>query len=140
MPHPDRSLYFWHYNTGKRSVRLDVDGPEGASQLRALLATADVFIETLPPGRAVALGLDYETLGVSNQRLIHVAITPFGQTGPHVDAGYRTTDLVSMALGGPMSPAATTPRTALICRRCAPATTTAITPLRTTPASPRSLR
>ncbi len=102
QPHPDRSLYFWHYNTGKRSATLDVDEPDGASRLRALLATADVFIETLPPGRAAALGLDYATLAASNQRLIHVAITPFGQTGPYVDAGYRTTDLVSMALGGPM--------------------------------------
>ena len=100
--HPDRSLYFWHYNTGKRSVTLDVGEPDGASRLRALLATADVFIETLPPGRAAALGLDYALLAAANQRLIHVAITPFGQTGPYVDSGYRTTDLVSMALGGPM--------------------------------------
>jgi crotonobetainyl-CoA:carnitine CoA-transferase CaiB-like acyl-CoA transferase len=33
---------------------------------------------------------------------VHVAITPFGQTGPYVEDGYVTTDLVTMALGGPM--------------------------------------
>ena len=28
-PDPDRSLYFWHYNLGKRSVVLDLDAAEG---------------------------------------------------------------------------------------------------------------
>jgi crotonobetainyl-CoA:carnitine CoA-transferase CaiB-like acyl-CoA transferase len=101
-PHPDRSLFFWHYNTSKRAVTLDVDREEGRHLLERLLADADVFLETLPPGRATALGLDYASLAAANPRLVHVALTPFGQTGPYVEARYQTTDLVTMALGGPM--------------------------------------
>ena len=26
---PERSLYFWHYNFGKRGVTLDINAPEG---------------------------------------------------------------------------------------------------------------
>ena len=99
---PERSLYFWHYNSNKRSVVVDVDDPEQRDGLRSLIATADVFIETLPPGRAPSLGLDYATLSASHDCLVQVAITPFGQTGPYIDAGYSTTDLVTMALGGPL--------------------------------------
>ncbi|HXH20516.1 MAG TPA: CoA transferase [Dehalococcoidia bacterium] len=102
VPDGERSLFFWHYNTSKRSVTLDIETEEGRRLLRRLIERADVFLETLPPGRAAALGLGYESLSARNPRLVHVALTPFGQTGPYVDAGYQTTDLVTMALGGPM--------------------------------------
>ena len=36
-PDPERSLYFWHYNRGKRSVVLDL---ESAARARALLRSA----------------------------------------------------------------------------------------------------
>src|SRR3974390_261736 len=36
-PHPDRSLYFWHYNLGKRSVVLDVDTTGGQENLSRLI-------------------------------------------------------------------------------------------------------
>jgi crotonobetainyl-CoA:carnitine CoA-transferase CaiB-like acyl-CoA transferase len=102
QPHPERSLFFWHYNTSKRSVTLNMEGEEGRRLLRRLLDSADVFLETLEPGKTASLGLDYETLSRSNPRLVHAALTPFGQTGPYVADGYQTTDLVTMALGGPM--------------------------------------
>jgi crotonobetainyl-CoA:carnitine CoA-transferase CaiB-like acyl-CoA transferase len=31
-PHPNRSLHFWHYNFGKRSVVIDLDSDEGVRQ------------------------------------------------------------------------------------------------------------
>ncbi len=99
-PHPDRSLYFWQHNAGKRSVTLDIRRAVGRALLRRLIAAADVFLEALPPGEATALGLDYATLGREHPRLVMCSITPFGPDGPY--AAYRTTDLVSMALGGPM--------------------------------------
>jgi len=101
-PGAERSLFFWHYNTSKRAITLDIATEQGRDLLRSLLDGADVFLETLPSGRARELGLDYETLSVGNPRLVQVALTPFGQDGPYVDAGYVTTDLVTMALGGPM--------------------------------------
>src|SRR5215211_1504770 len=99
-PDPDRSLYFWHNNTSKRGVTLDIDHPEGRALLRRLLASADVFLETLPPGEAERLGLDYASLSAEDPRLVVCSISAFGPDGPY--ARLRTTDLVSMALGGLM--------------------------------------
>ena len=60
-----------------------------------------MFLESLPPGHPATLGLDYATLAAANPALIHCALTPFGQDGPW--AGYRVTDLVALAAGGPMN-------------------------------------
>ncbi|MGI8549321.1 MAG: CaiB/BaiF CoA transferase family protein [Dehalococcoidia bacterium] len=98
--HPDRSLYFWQNNAGKRAVTLDLQQEQGMALLRRLIDGADLFLETLAPGEAEASGLDYETLAATNRRLIVCSITPFGPDGPYADL--ETTDLVSMALGGPM--------------------------------------
>src|SRR5205085_11623884 len=35
-PHPERSLFFWHYNLGKRGVTLDVETEAGRRDLVAL--------------------------------------------------------------------------------------------------------
>ena len=100
VPHSERSLAFWHRNTSKRAVTLDLEHATGRALLRRLVAGADVLLETLPPGAAAALGLTYEVLARENPRLVICSITPFGPDGPY--AGLATTDLVSMALGGPM--------------------------------------
>jgi crotonobetainyl-CoA:carnitine CoA-transferase CaiB-like acyl-CoA transferase len=100
MPHTDRSLYFWHYNAGKRSVSLDIDQEEGRSLARRLITSADVFLESMPAGEASRLGLGHADLFAENPALVMCSITPFGHDGPY--ARLRTTDLVSMALGGPM--------------------------------------
>ncbi|HXT89201.1 MAG TPA: CoA transferase, partial [Trebonia sp.] len=41
----DRSLYFWGYNRGKRSVVLDLDSAAGRTGLDQLLSEADVLID-----------------------------------------------------------------------------------------------
>jgi benzylsuccinate CoA-transferase BbsE subunit len=99
-PHPEQSLYFWHNNTSKQGITLDIEHADGRALLRRLITGADVFLETLPPGDAQALGLDYPALAGENPRLVMCSITPFGHDGPY--ARLKTTDLVSMALGGPM--------------------------------------
>src|SRR5207237_190311 len=43
LPHPERSLFFWFYNTSKRGITLDVARPAGAALLRRLAADADVL-------------------------------------------------------------------------------------------------
>jgi len=42
---PERSLFFWQYNRGKRSIVLDLRRPEDRDRFRALIATADVLLE-----------------------------------------------------------------------------------------------
>jgi crotonobetainyl-CoA:carnitine CoA-transferase CaiB-like acyl-CoA transferase len=101
IPHAERSLSFWYYNTSKRGVTLDLQSADGRSLFRRLAASVDVILETLPPGRLDALGLGYETLKADNPALIHCALTPFGQTGPWRD--YRSSDLLHMAAGGEMA-------------------------------------
>ncbi|MBI2886518.1 MAG: CoA transferase [Chloroflexi bacterium] len=100
VPHRDRSLSFWHYNTSKRSITLDLACPTGAAIFRRLVATTDVLVEDQPPGALPALGLGYEQLQALRPGLIMVSITPFGQTGPYRDL--KSSDLVSLALGGPL--------------------------------------
>jgi crotonobetainyl-CoA:carnitine CoA-transferase CaiB-like acyl-CoA transferase len=101
IPHPDRSLSFWYYNTSKRGVTLSLQAAGGRDLFRRLAATADVILETLPPGHPASLGLDYESLRTQHTSLIMCSLTPFGQTGPWRD--YLSSDLLHMAAGGEMA-------------------------------------
>jgi crotonobetainyl-CoA:carnitine CoA-transferase CaiB-like acyl-CoA transferase len=99
-PHPDRSLYFWHYNFGKRGVTLDIRSAQGIEILKQLIARSDVLLDSLPLDTLANLGLDWNALQQLNPRLIYVLLTPFGRSGPWRD--YKANDLVHLALGGQM--------------------------------------
>ena len=101
IPHPERSLSFWYYNTSKRGITLSLETADGRPLFRRLAATSDVILETFRPGFATSLGLDYESLRKQNPGLIMCALTPFGQTGPWRD--YASSDLLHMAAGGEMA-------------------------------------
>ena len=62
IPHPERSLSFWYYNTSKRGITLALDTCRTAARLFRRLAAADIVLETLRPGYLASLGLDYEAL------------------------------------------------------------------------------
>ncbi|MCS5669407.1 MAG: CoA transferase [Dehalococcoidia bacterium] len=99
--HPDRSLYFWHYNTSKRGVTLDLNTSDGQDVFRKLAATAGLVLESFPAGHLAGLGLGYEALSEYNPELIMCSVTPFGQDGPWRD--YQTSDLLHLAAGGQMA-------------------------------------
>lgn len=101
VPHPDRSLHFWHYNTSKRGITLALETADGRRLFYRLAAEADVILETFKPGHLASLGLGYEALRAGNGGLVMCALTPFGQTGPWRD--YQTSDLLHMAAGGEMA-------------------------------------
>ncbi len=86
---PERSLFHWSYNRGKRSVVADAD------QLAVLARGADVLIE------CGAMPVDLTALRAANPSLITASVTPFGQNGPK--AGWAATDLTLAAAGGIMS-------------------------------------
>jgi len=98
VPHRDRSLLFWFYNTSKRGITLDVRQPAGREIFTQLAAKADVIIESFPPGTLASLGLGYDELKRLNPKLVLTSISPFGQTGPYRD--YHSSDTVAEALGG----------------------------------------
>ncbi|HEY0423911.1 MAG TPA: CoA transferase, partial [Rhodopila sp.] len=101
IPHPERSLSFWYYNTSKRGITLNLETADGQTLFGRLAAAADVILETFPPGYLTSLGFGYEALREANPGLILCALTPFGQTGPWRD--YLSSDLLHMAAGGEMA-------------------------------------
>jgi crotonobetainyl-CoA:carnitine CoA-transferase CaiB-like acyl-CoA transferase len=75
---------FWKvYGRNKRSLALNLREPNGMAALKALLKTADVFIENFRPGTLEQMGLSPEALLTLNPALIIVRISGFGQTGPY---------------------------------------------------------
>jgi crotonobetainyl-CoA:carnitine CoA-transferase CaiB-like acyl-CoA transferase len=97
-PGPERSLYFWHYNTSKRAITLDIARAEGRDLFSRLVATADIFIESQRPGYLEELGLGYTALCGGNPGLIMCSISPFGQSAPRHDE--EVTDITLAANGG----------------------------------------
>jgi formyl-CoA transferase len=92
---------FQNLHRNKRSLTLDLKKPEGVAILKKLAAKADVLVENYRPDVKRRLGIDYETLGAINPRLIYGSISGFGQSGPYRDRpGY---DQIAQGLGGLMS-------------------------------------
>jgi len=92
------SVYFRILNRNKRSVTLDLRSPDAAGVLDALLARADVLVESFRPHTSRRLGVDAATLRARHPRLIHASITGFGQTGPYAERAAH--DINYEALGG----------------------------------------
>ena len=100
-PGPEKSLYWFHFNTSKRGITLNLETASGREIMRRLVRTADVVIETYPPGYLDGLGLGYAALSEINPKLVLTSIAPFGQTGPHRD--FKGSDIVAQAMGGLMN-------------------------------------
>ncbi|MDI1364965.1 MAG: CaiB/BaiF CoA-transferase family protein [bacterium] len=72
-------------NRGKRAVVLDIRSDVGREALKALTATADVFLTNVRPGALTRAGLDHGTLRALNPRLIYCSLTGYGLEGPDAD-------------------------------------------------------
>lgn len=98
---PGTAAYYLAVNRNKRSIRLDLHVEAGRAVLRALLARADVFVENFRAGGLARLGFDDAALEALNPRLVHLAITGYGPTGPDAEKpGY---DFILQATAGLMS-------------------------------------
>jgi crotonobetainyl-CoA:carnitine CoA-transferase CaiB-like acyl-CoA transferase len=97
---PERSLFWFAFNTSKRGMTLDIETTEGQRVFRELAKGADFVIESFQPGYMDKLGLGYQALEKINPRVVMVSITPFGQTGPY--RHYKAPDMVAWAMGGMM--------------------------------------
>jgi len=98
IPHPEKSLHWWAYNTSKRGITLNIETADGKDIFRRLVKTSDVVVESFPPGYMNSLGLGYQALSKINPGIIMTSITPFGQTGPYQD--WKADDLVGWAMAG----------------------------------------
>ncbi len=96
----ERSLYFLNLNTSKRGITLDLEQPSARDVFKKLAASADIVVESHPPGELDRLGLAYDALAAIKPDIIVTSITGFGQWGPH--AHYLAPDIVGVAMAGIM--------------------------------------
>jgi crotonobetainyl-CoA:carnitine CoA-transferase CaiB-like acyl-CoA transferase len=95
------AAYYLAVNRNKRSLRLDLKQEAGREVLGRLLARADVLVENHRVGGFARLGFDDATLEALNPRLVHLAISGYGPTGP--DAATPGYDFIVQAVSGLMS-------------------------------------
>jgi crotonobetainyl-CoA:carnitine CoA-transferase CaiB-like acyl-CoA transferase len=100
LPPHDRGVSASHayLNRNKRSLALDLKQPQAIEVVKRLVAEHDIVLEQFRPGVMDRLGIGYEALKAINPKLIYVAITGYGQTGPYRErAGH---DINYLALAG----------------------------------------
>jgi crotonobetainyl-CoA:carnitine CoA-transferase CaiB-like acyl-CoA transferase len=69
-------------NLGKRSIAVDLKTDAGREIVWRLLKGADVFLEGFRPQVIHRLGFDYDKVAAREPRILYVAISGFGQSGP----------------------------------------------------------
>ena len=99
-PAVDASLRHAYLNSSKRGLTLDLASADGWGLWRRLVGLVDVVLDSSGPEALDRLSAGYASFG-EYERLIWCSITPFGIHGPWRD--WQVTDLISMALGGPMN-------------------------------------
>jgi crotonobetainyl-CoA:carnitine CoA-transferase CaiB-like acyl-CoA transferase len=85
-------------------VTLDLRSPDAAAVLDALIARAEVLVESFRPSTARRLGVDAQHLRARHPRLICASISGFGLSGPYVEKAAH--DLNYQALAGLLRPPA----------------------------------
>ncbi|TQV80423.1 CaiB/BaiF CoA transferase family protein [Denitrobaculum tricleocarpae] len=100
------SLFYKGINAGKKVISLDLKSPDGKTAFTALIKRTDVLIESFRPGALERLGFAHDHIKILNPRLIHCALSGFGQSGPYRKrAGH---DINYMAMAGGLAASGTT--------------------------------
>jgi crotonobetainyl-CoA:carnitine CoA-transferase CaiB-like acyl-CoA transferase len=80
-----QSAYWVQYNSGKKSLSMDLRREEGKEILRRLVKISDVLVQNFRPGTIDKMGFGYEVLKALNPRIIMVNASAYGQFGPYRD-------------------------------------------------------
>jgi crotonobetainyl-CoA:carnitine CoA-transferase CaiB-like acyl-CoA transferase len=94
----DVSLYFEHFNAGKRSLTLDIERDDRDERLGKLVASCNAIIESGNPADLLSARVGEERLRGWRPDLVLVSVTPFGRSGPRRD--WTGGDLVVAAESG----------------------------------------
>ena len=94
------NTYFASLNRNKKSIVLDLGDDAGQAALHRLAKDAQALITKLRPAAIKRLGLTYEALRNVNSRLVCLALTGYGLTGPYSDS--PAYDYVIQAMTGVM--------------------------------------
>lgn len=81
----------------KRSITLNLKDRKMRDVCLALIKDTDIVVEGFRPGVVRRLGLDYETLGEINPKLIYCSVSGYGQTGPYRDLVGHDLNYISLA-------------------------------------------
>jgi len=95
---PGMGPLFLQANRNKRGIVLDLKTPQGKSAALTLAAAADVLVSNVRPQGLRRLGLDYESLGAGNPKLIYCSAVGYGSDGPYAGAAVYD-DLMQAASG-----------------------------------------
>ena len=96
---PEKSLFFWNYNRGKKSVVLSADQPADRARLLKLMGGADILLDSSAGEFVRELAVD-RPLTEQFPSLIVARLTAFGDVGPWKN--FKGSDLIHLALGGVM--------------------------------------
>lgn len=80
-----QSAYWVQYNSGKKSLSMDLRKEEGREALRRLVKISDVLVQNFRPGTIDTMGFGYDVLKELNPRMIMVNVSAYGQFGPYRD-------------------------------------------------------
>src|SRR5206468_12812911 len=80
-PHSEHNFAWMLESRNKKSLALDLTKSEGQAVLHKLAAEADVFITNMPPQVRQKLGITYDHLAPTNERLIYASFTGYGEKG-----------------------------------------------------------
>jgi len=96
-----QSAYWVQYNSGKKSIVLNLRHEKGKEILRELVKISDVFIQNFRPGTIDEMGFSYDVLHNLNPGIVMLNVSAYGQYGPYRDRiGF---DPIGQAIGGLMS-------------------------------------
>ena len=84
-PAPGMSGVYINVNRGKRAVVLDLTTDAGRTALRALIATADVFIHSMRSKAIAKLGFGYDDVAEINPSIVYTNCYGYGRRGPNRD-------------------------------------------------------
>ena len=95
-----QSAYFVQYNSGKKSLCMDMRKDKAKEVLRELVKISDVLLQNFRPGIIEKMGFGYDVLHELNPRIIMINVSAYGQFGPYSEKiGY---DPIGQAMSGIM--------------------------------------
>ncbi len=96
-----QSAYWVQYNSGKKSLGLNLRTEKGKEILRGLVKVSDILVQNFRPGTIAKMGFSYENLHALNKGIIMVNVSAYGQYGPYSDRiGF---DPIGQAISGMMT-------------------------------------
>lgn len=96
-----QSAYWVQYNSGKKSLSINMRTEKGKEVLRELVKVSDILLQNFRPGTIDIMGFGYDVLKELNPKIIMINVSAYGQYGPNKEkVGF---DPIGQAMGGLMS-------------------------------------